>query len=141
MPVFSPATDGPMPADVFDSVLGVLFLAFVMAVALAGLWAATMAGGFGYLRGAGLDRRWRTGWAFAVTASAAVGVAFIGVFLDPVPLFGKMVDGQQVVLGHPSWGLLAFTAAFLVAGAVMVAIIMAAAREARRQAVEARPAV
>jgi hypothetical protein len=126
-----------VPDDFYDSVLGVLFLAVLMAVALAGLHAATIASGFAYLRGTGLNGRWRTAWACAVSAAAAVGVAFIGVFWDPGPLFGQMAGGQQVVVGHPSWGLLAFSAAFLIAGAVMVAIITAAAREARRQAMEA----
>jgi len=137
VPVFNPLTDGPVPDDFYDSVLGVLFLAVLMAVALAGLWVATIASGFAYLRGTGLYGRWRTAWACSVVAATAVGVAFIGVFWDPVPLFGQMVHGQQTVLGHPSWGLLAFSAAFLIAGAVMVAIITAAAREAQQQAMEA----
>jgi hypothetical protein len=130
VPVFNPLTDGPVPDDFHDSVLGVLFLAVLMAVALAGLQVATIASGFAYLRGTGLSGRWRTAWACAVIAAAAVGVAFIGVFW-------QMRHGQQTVLGHPSWGLLAFSAAFLIAGAVMVAIITAAARQARRQAMEA----
>ena len=118
----NPATDGPLPADFFDSLLGAMILALLMTLLLAGLWAAATATGFGYLRSAGLTGRWRTAWACAVTAAAALGAAFIGVFLDPVPLFGQMV------LGHPIWGLLAFSAAFLIVCAVMVAIIAAAAR-------------
>lgn len=64
----------------------------------------------------------------AVIAAAMANVAFIGVFLDPVPLFGQMV------FGHPSWGLLAFSAAFLAAGAIIVAIILAAHGRTRQQA-------
>ena len=131
----NPAADGPLPADFFDSLLGAMILALLMALLLAGLWAAVTASGFRYLRRAGLTRRWRTAWACAVIAAAALGVAFIGVFLDPVPLFGQMV------LGHPSWGLLAFSTAFLIVGAVMVAVIVAAARETRRQAVEGQRAM
>ena len=116
-----------MPADFFDSVLGTLVLVFLMGMLLAGLWLAVMICGFMYLRLAGLTGRWRAAWAGAVAAAAAVSVAFLGVFWDPVPLFG------QVVIGHPDWGLLAFSAAFLAVGATMVAIIIAAERQARPQ--------
>jgi hypothetical protein len=131
-PVFNPATYGPIPADIFDSELGTLFLAFVMAVALAGLWAGTTATGFAYLRGTGVGGRWRTVWACTVIAAVAVGAAFIGVFVDPVPMFGQTVAGQQVVVGHPNWGLLAFSVGFLIIGAVMATIITAAGRNAGR---------
>ena len=57
-----------------------------------------------------------------MAAAAAVSVAFLCVSMDPVPLFG------QVVVGHPDWGLQAFSAAFLAVGAIMVAIIIAAER-------------
>jgi hypothetical protein len=114
-----------MPADFFDSELGALMLVFLMGMVLAGLWLAVMIYGFSYLRLAGLTGRWRTAWAGAVAAAAAVSVAFLCVFGDPVPLFG------QVVIGRPDWGLLAFSAAFLAGGAIMVAIINAAERQAR----------
>jgi len=45
-------------------------------------------------------------------------VAFLCAFWDPAPLFG------QVVIGHPDWGLLAFSAVFLAVGATLVAIII-----------------
>lgn len=109
-----------------------MFLAFVMAVPLAGLWVAATACGFDYLRGAARARRWFVNWACAVAAAAVVSVAFLYVFLfPPALLFGK------TIYAHPSWGLLGFSALFLIAGVVMVAIVMAAAREARRQAAEA----
>jgi hypothetical protein len=114
-----------MPADFFDSELGALVLVFLMAMLLAGLWLAVVIYGFSYLRLAGLAGRWRTAWAGAVAAAAAASVAFLCVFWDPAPLFG------QVVIGHRDWGLLAFSAAFLAAGAIMVAIIIAADREVR----------
>ena len=60
-----------------------------------------------------------------MTAAAALCVAFISVFVDPWP-FGP------VVLGHPSWGVLAFPAAFLILGASMGAIIVGAGREPDR---------
>ena len=128
VPVFNPATDGPLPSDFFDSELGALVAAFLMAVPLVGLLAALAASGIGYLHAAPLTGRCRTGWVCAVIAAALVDVAFIAVFLDPVPLFG------QIVLGQANWGLLGFSAAFVVVGAAMVAVITAAAREARRQA-------
>src|SRR5689334_12116387 len=81
----NPQLDGPMPADFFDTLIGVVMLAFLMAVLLATLWAAATATGFRYLRNAGMTRRWRTAWTCAVIAAATVGVAFIGVFLDPGP--------------------------------------------------------
>jgi hypothetical protein len=130
-PVVNPATDGPLPVDFLDSMLGSLGLAFLILVVLAALWAGANASGFAYLRGAGLNGRWRNAWACAVIAAAAVCVVFIGVFFDPVPLFGEIVHGQQMLVGHPIWGLLAFSAAFLIAGVVMAAVIIAAAREAR----------
>lgn len=128
MPVLNPATDGPIPPY---SQLDALIQAFQMSVPLAGLWAAAAVSGFCYLHSARLSRWWRAAWAYAVTAAAAAGVAFIAVFWDPVPLFGQMV------LGHPSWGLLAFSAAFMLIGTSMVAVITAMARQARRQAPEA----
>jgi hypothetical protein len=121
----NPVTDGPMPADFYDSVLGTLVLVFLMGMLLAGLWLAVMICGFMYLRLAGLTGRWRKAWVSAVAAAAAVSVAFLWAFMDPVPpLFG------QVVIGHPDWGLLAFSAAFLAVGAVMAAIIIGAERQA-----------
>ena len=124
----NPATGGPLGPD---SNLAVLIQAFLMSLPLAALWVVAAASGFGYLHSAPLARRWRAAWACTVTAAAAVGVAFIAVFWDPVPLFGQMV------LGHPSWGLLAFSAAFMLVGTSMVAVITATARRARRQAAEA----
>lgn len=118
----NPVTDGPMPADFFDSELGALVLVFLMGMLLAGLWLAVMICGFLYLRLAGLTARWRKAWISAVAAAAAVSVAFLCVSGDPVPLFGQ-------VIGHPDWGLLVFSAAFLAVGAIMVAIIIAAERE------------
>ena len=125
MPVFSPATDGPIPPY---SNLDALIQAFLMAVPLAGLWAALTATGTGYMRSARLTGRWPSAWVCAVIAGAAAAVAFIAVFWDPVPLFGQMV------LGHPSWGLLAFSAAFMLVGTSMVAVITDTGRQARRQA-------
>ena len=124
VPVVNPGTDGPISPY---SNLDALIQAFLMAVPLAGLWAGAAVSGFGYLHSARLARRWRAAWACAITSAAAAGVAFIAVFWDPVPLFG------QIVLGHPSWGLLAFSAAFLAAGTIMVAIIIAAERQAPPQ--------
>jgi hypothetical protein len=46
------------------------------------------------------------------------------LFLDAASQFGPMV------LGQTSWGLLAFPAAFVTAGAVLAPIIMVAARAA-----------
>lgn len=131
VPVYNPATDGPMPDDIFDSGVGVMILAFVMAVPLAGLWVAATACGFDYLRGAALTRRF-VNWACALAAAAVVSVAFLYVFLfPPALLFGK------TIYPHPSWGLLGFSALFLITGVVLVAVIMVAAREAIRQAAEA----
>ena len=50
-------TDAPIPGDFFDSVLGVMFLAVLMAALLAALGAVAAASGFGYLRRAGLTGR------------------------------------------------------------------------------------
>lgn len=130
VPVFNPATDGPIPPP-GDSMLDVTIQAVSMAVLLAGLWTAAAASGSSYLRSAQPTRRWLVAWEWPVAAAAAAGVLFIAVYWDPVPLFGQMM------LGHPSWGLLAFPAAFLLAGTTMVAIITATARQARRQAGEA----
>ena len=81
--------------------------------------------GSGNCAARGLSGRQRTAWVWTVTAAAALIVALIGVFLDPVPLFG------QIVLGHPNWGLLAFSAAFLIIGAAMVAITWSTASGGR----------
>ena len=57
VPVFSPATDGPIPPY---SNLDALIQAFLMSLPLAGLWVAAAASGFGYLHSARLARRWLT---------------------------------------------------------------------------------
>jgi hypothetical protein len=108
--VFNPRADGPIPADFNDSELGTLILAALMAVVLACLWAWATATGFGYLRSARLPGRWRTAWTCAVAAAAAVSEAFLGVFVDPLPLLGQMEHGWQQVYGHPNWGLLVLSA-------------------------------
>jgi len=128
VPVFSPATEGPIPPD---SNLDALIQAFLMSVPMAGLWAAAAVSGFGYLRSALLPRRWPAAWACAVTAAAAAVVAFIAGFWDPVSLLG------QSMLGHPRWRLLEFSAAFMLAGTLMVAVITASARAAWRQTADA----
>ncbi len=121
----NPITDGPVPDDIFQSVLGVLVLLFLMGMLLAGLWLAVSACGLFYLRLAGMTGRWRKAWAGAMAAAGAVSAAFLCVFMDPVPLFG------QEVIGHPDWGLLGFSAGFLAVGAIMVAILIAAERSRR----------
>lgn len=125
-PLFNPVTDPVIP-PFQESLLYALIVAVFMASLLGGLWVAVTVSGIGYLRSARLTGRWWIAWACAVSAAAAASLVFLAVYWDPVPLFGQMV------LGHPSWGLLAFSAAFLLAGVAMAAVIIAAAREARRQ--------
>ena len=127
VPVFNPATYGPMPDDIFDSELGAFFLAFVMSVPLTALWMSAAASGFGYLRSKELAGRRRTAWACTLAAAALLGMAFIGVFLyPPASLFGP------IAVGHPNWILLGFAAAFLIVGAAMIAVIEIASRDLRR---------
>jgi hypothetical protein len=100
-----------------------LFQAFVMAVPLGLVLVAATAFGMGYLTSAMLDRRWRAAWACAVSAAAVVEVTFVAFFVVPIPPFG------QLVAWHASWGMLAFSAAFVAAGIAMVAVITSAARQ------------
>ena len=53
----------------------------------------------------------------AASGAGALEVTFIAVYLHPVPPFGP------TVLGHAHWGMLAFAAAFVAIGVVMVAVI------------------
>ena len=124
--VFNPRTYGPMPSDFFDSELGALILAVMMAVILAGLRGPATACGSWYLRSAGLAGRWRTAWACAATAAAAVSVAFLGAFLDPLAPFGQIEHGWRQIYGHPAWGLLALSGSFLIAGTAMITVMIAA---------------
>lgn len=129
-PPFNPVTD-PIIPPFQDSQLYALIVTVFMASLLGGLWVAVTVSGIGYLRSTRLTGRWWIAWACAATAAAAASLAFLAVYWDPVPLFGQMV------LRHPSWGLLGFSVAFLLAGAAVAAVIIAAAREARRQAAAA----
>src|ERR1700722_4468806 len=127
VPVFNPATYGPVPDDFFDSELGAFFLAFVMSVPLAALWFSAAASGLGYLRSTELAGRQRTAWVCTLVAAAVIGIAFILVFLfPPAALFGP------ISVGHPNWILLGFSAAFLIVGAAMIIVIETASRDLLR---------
>jgi hypothetical protein len=106
-----------VPSDIYDSVLGALFLVVVMGIVLTSLWLGALISGAIYMRGTQPTRTLRRAWACAVASAAVVSIGFLGVFLDPVPLFG------EVVIGHADWGLLGFSAAFLATGCAMAAII------------------
>jgi hypothetical protein len=126
VPVFNPATDGPMPDDIFDSELGAFFLALVMSVPLTALWLSAAASGFGYLRSTEFAGRQRTAWACTLVVAAVLGIAFIRVFLyPPAALFGP------IAVGHANWILLAFSAAFLIVGVAMITVIETASRDLR----------
>lgn len=122
LPAFNP-NDGPIGPDANMSfwVGGA-----AMAAPLATLTVALAVTGSVYLSRVRSAGRAGAAWVLAVTAAVTAEVVFICVFMAPWPLFG-------MAPGRVNWGLLALSASFTAVGSMMVTIIIAAARTARRQ--------
>jgi hypothetical protein len=121
LPAFNP-NDGPIVAD---ASLSFWVGGAAMAVPLAALTVALAVTGSEYLSRVRSAGRAGAAWLSAVTAAITAELVFIGVFVAPGAPFG-------MAPGRVNWGLLALSASFAAAGAVLVTIIVAAARTARR---------
>ena len=129
----NPATASPGPLPGGDLAL-VLMAAFALSVCLAACPFIAFATGLAYLRGEALSGwRWTTGWAAAAVGGVTVEALLVrAVVLDLLDSARPAVDQPRWAPGQVQldWGALALSAAFVVAGAAMVAVLGIAARSA-----------
>jgi hypothetical protein len=120
VPAFNP-NDGPIgPDDGFSFLLG----GGLMAMPLAGLLAVLAIFASEYLKRSHATVRTRTAWACAVIAATGTDLAFLGTFTFSVPSFGMR-------LGRVNWGLVVFSAIFVMIGVAMTAVLTVASRRTR----------